>query len=88
MSGSIATSFLGAVQASVAVLLTISYGAIAAQFKLVSESSAKEISKACVRMFLPALLIYNVGSQLHYDTGIRYVPVLGGSPCADQHGQG
>lgn len=59
---------LGAVQASVAVLLTISYGVIAAQFKLLSQESAKDISKVCVRLFLPALLIVNVGSQLHVDT--------------------
>lgn len=60
--------FLGALQASVAVLLTIFYGVLAAQFKLISEASAKDISKACVRLFLPALLITNVGSQLHLDT--------------------
>jgi nitrate reductase NapE component len=27
-------------------------------------------------MFLPALLIYKIGSNLHQDTGVRYVPVL------------
>ncbi|KAI9710908.1 MAG: hypothetical protein M1820_002343 [Bogoriella megaspora] len=76
MSSSIVTSFLGALQASISVLLTIFAGAIAAQFGLLSEYSSKEISKTCVRLFLPALLIYNVGSQLHLDTGLRYVPVL------------
>jgi len=60
--------FLGALQASIAVLLTIFYGVIAAQFNLISEASAKDVSKACVRLFLPALLISNVGSQLHLDT--------------------
>lgn len=65
--------FLGALQASIAVLLTISYGVIAAQFNLVSQASAKDISKACVRLFLPALLIVNVGSQLHLDT-VRSIP--------------
>jgi len=58
----------GAVQASVAVLLTISYGVIAAQFNLLTQASAKDISKACVRLFLPALLIVNVGSQVSQDT--------------------
>lgn len=38
---------------------TISYGVIAAQFNLLSESSAKDISKTCVCMFLPALLIHS-----------------------------
>ena len=68
--------FLGALQASISVLLTIFAGVIAAQFNLLSEKSSKEISKLCVRLFLPALLIVNVGSQLHADTGIKYVPVI------------
>lgn len=75
-SGSIVTAFLGALQASLSVLLTIGYGVIAAQFDLLQRSSAKDISKLCVRMFLPALLITNVGSQLHLDTAMRYVPIL------------
>ncbi|KAL9117479.1 MAG: hypothetical protein Q9187_005983 [Circinaria calcarea] len=73
---SITTSFLGALQASLSVLLTIGYGVIAAQFDLLKGSSAKDISKLCVRLFLPALLITNVGSELHLDTASRYVPVL------------
>lgn len=68
--------FLGGLQASLSVLLTIGYGVIAAQFDLLKGSSAKDISKLCVRMFLPALLITNVGSELHLDTASRYVPVL------------
>lgn len=75
-SESILTPFLGALQASLSVLLTIGYGVIAAQFDLLTSSSAKDISKLCVRMFLPALLITNVGSQLHLDTAMRYVPIL------------
>jgi auxin efflux carrier family protein len=76
MASGFLEAFLGALQASVAVLLTILYGAIAAQFDLLSEGAAKDISKTCVRFFLPALLFTNLGSQLHLDTGMRYVPVL------------
>lgn len=83
-SGSLVTSFLGALQASLAVLLTIGYGVIAAQFDLLKASSAKDISKLCVRMFLPALLITNMGSQLHLDTVMRYVPILSKS-CSTRH---
>ncbi|KAM0723181.1 hypothetical protein Q7P37_001381 [Cladosporium fusiforme] len=68
--------FLGALQASIAVLLTIFVGVIASQFQLIGANSSKEISKVAVRLFLPALLIVNVGSQLHADTGIRYVPII------------
>lgn len=76
MSSSIVTSFLGALQASISVLLTIFYGAIAGQFNLISEDAAKDISKTCVRMFLPALLIHNVGSQLDLDSAAKYIPIL------------
>lgn len=76
MASSILPSFLGALQASLAVLLTISYGFIASRFNLLKESSARDISKLCVRLFLPALLITNVGSELHADTVHRYVPIL------------
>lgn len=80
MSSGILPVFVGALQASLAVLLTISYGAIASRWNLLKASSSRDISKACVRLFLPALLITNVGSELHADTAIRYVPVL--SKCS------
>jgi predicted permease len=76
MSSGILPSFLGAVQASLAVLLTISYGVVASRWNILKESSSRDISKMCVRLFLPALLITNVGKELHADTAIRYVPVL------------
>ena len=76
MSSSIGTSFLGAFQASLSVLLTISYSVAAAQFKLLTESSSTDISKLCVRVFMPALLITNLGQELHADTAFRYAPIL------------
>jgi hypothetical protein len=68
--------FSGAIQASFSVLLTILFGVIAAQCNLLSVNAAKEVSKLCVRMFLPALLIYKIGSNLHQETAVRYIPVL------------
>lgn len=81
MSSGLLPSFLGALQASLSVLLTIGYGVIAAQYGFLKGSSAKDISRICVKMFLPALLISNVGSQLHSDTAMRYLPVLGMFLC-------
>lgn len=46
----------GALQASVSVLLTISYGVIATQWGLLDQASGKKVSTLCVKMFLPALL--------------------------------
>ena len=69
-------SFLAAIQASLSVLLVISYGGIAAHLNLLNPSNTKAISKVCVRMFLPALLIVNIGSQLHADSANRYLIVF------------
>jgi predicted permease len=68
----ILTSFLAAIQASLSVLLVISYGAIAARFKLLDGSSSKSISKVCVQIFLPALLLTKIGSELHSGSASRY----------------
>lgn len=65
---SLVVPFLGALQASVAVLLTIFSGMLARQFNLISEESSKDVSRMCVKLFLPALLIVNVGSELHLET--------------------
>ena len=69
-------SFVGAVQASLSVLLIILYGCIAGAFKLLSAENTKPISKICVRMFLPALLITKLGSQFHADSIGNYGVVL------------
>ncbi|KAB2107385.1 hypothetical protein AG0111_0g4058 [Alternaria gaisen] len=75
-AGELTVPFTGAIQAAFSVLLTIAFGVVAAQCNLLSPKAAKEVSKLCVRMFLPALLIYKIGSNLHQDTCVRYVPVL------------
>ncbi|PMD27030.1 hypothetical protein NA56DRAFT_616287 [Hyaloscypha hepaticicola] len=69
-------SFVAAIQASLSVLLVISYGALAAYLKLLDPSSSKSISKICVRMFLPALLLTQIGSELHSGSAHRYLIVL------------
>ncbi|KAF2417501.1 hypothetical protein EJ08DRAFT_708024 [Tothia fuscella] len=69
-------SFLSAVQASLSVLLVISYGALAAKWKLLDSSSGKAISKVSVKLFLPALLLTKIGSELHAGSADRYVIIL------------
>lgn len=75
-SSGLLQSFLGALQASLSVLLVILYGGIAAKLKLLNEKNAKAISKVSVRMFLPALLITKIGSELHSGSGARYGVIL------------
>ncbi|KZF26271.1 hypothetical protein L228DRAFT_279503 [Xylona heveae TC161] len=70
------SSFLGALQASLSVILTILFGVIAAQFDLLNEKSTKQVSRLCVKLLLPCLLIAKVGSELHLSTALRYVPIL------------
>ncbi|OSS51473.1 hypothetical protein B5807_03598 [Epicoccum nigrum] len=69
-------SFIAAVQASLSVLLVISYGAIAARLGLLNPNNGKAISKICVKMFLPALLLTQVGSELHPGSAHRYLLVF------------
>ncbi|KAK8106262.1 hypothetical protein PG999_009621 [Apiospora kogelbergensis] len=69
-------SFLGAIQASLSVLLIISCGAIAARWKILDASNTKPISKLCVRLFLPALLITKIGADLEAGSVGRYGIVL------------
>ena len=69
-------SFLAAIQASLSVLLVIFYGGVAAHLKLLNNASTKAISKVCVRMFLPALLIVKIGSQLHAGSADRYLIIF------------
>ncbi|OCK73633.1 hypothetical protein K432DRAFT_430490 [Lepidopterella palustris CBS 459.81] len=70
------SSFLAAIQASLSVLLVIFYGVIAARFKLLNNATAKSISKICVKMFLPALLLTKIGSELHAGSAHRYLIIL------------
>lgn len=70
------SSFLAAVQASLSVLLVIFYGALIARFKLLDSSTGRTLSKVCVKVFLPALLLTKIGSELHSGSAHRYLIIL------------
>ena len=74
---SFGTAFVGGLQASLTVLLVIGYGVIAAQLDILKDGSAKDISRLCVKIFLPALLLVNVGEEVNADNAWQYVPILG-----------
>ncbi|RMZ89817.1 hypothetical protein DV736_g2940, partial [Chaetothyriales sp. CBS 134916] len=76
MSSGLSSSFVSALQASLSVLLVISYGVIAARLDLLDQPTSKKISTVCVRLFLPALLITSVGSQLELENALQYVAIL------------
>ena len=75
LTNGLLSSFVAAIQASLSVLLVISYGSIAAKFGLLDSSHGKAISKICVKMFLPALLV-QIGSELHPDSATRYLVIF------------
>ncbi|KAK7927971.1 hypothetical protein PG985_004969 [Apiospora marii] len=69
-------SFVGAIQASLSVLLIIACGVVAARWKILDGNNTKPISKLCVRIFLPALLLTKIGSDLEAGSAGRYGIVL------------
>ncbi|KAL1837220.1 hypothetical protein VTK73DRAFT_4758 [Phialemonium thermophilum] len=69
-------TFVGAIQASVSVLLVMTYGGVAAWMRLLDRGTTTAVSKICVRLFLPALLVTKIGAQLHADSAARYLAIL------------
>jgi predicted permease len=80
--GSLLTSFLGALQACVSVLLTLAYGVAARKFGLIQRSSINDVSSLGVKVLLPALILVHLGEQLKLDNALNYVPVLGITPVS------
>ncbi|KAJ5621041.1 Auxin efflux carrier [Penicillium lagena] len=68
--------FLGALQACISVLLTMCYGVAARRLRLIHEATINDMSGLGVKLFLPALIIVNLGRQLHLDTALNYLRVL------------
>lgn len=68
---------LGAVEAAVSVLLIIFYGVLSGQYGILDDHSVKQISQLCVSVFLPALLVTSVGSELNPENVSRYGLIVG-----------
>lgn len=68
--------FLAALQACTSVLLTLLYGIIARQANVIHEQSINDMSGLCVRVFLPALIMVKLGSELHIGIAVNYIPVF------------
>lgn len=76
MASGLLSSFVAAIQASLSVLLVILYGGLAAQWGLLDNKNGKALSKICVKMFLPLLLLVKIGSELHAGSAHRYLIIL------------
>jgi hypothetical protein len=72
--------FLGALQACVSVLLTMCYGVAARRLSLIHDATINDMSALGVKLFLPALIVVNLGKELHIGTALNYIPVLGKHP--------
>ncbi|UPX10364.1 uncharacterized protein EKO05_0001028 [Ascochyta rabiei] len=75
MSG-IVQPLVGGIQATVSVILTISFGVAFSQFGLLDADAASKISKTSVKVLLPCLLINNLGENLNPETAHEYVPII------------
>lgn len=77
--------FLGALQACVSVLLTMCYGVAARRLSLIHDATINDMLALGVKLFLPALIVVNLGKELHIETALNYIPVLGELPqiCLD-----
>ncbi|KAH9946974.1 hypothetical protein B0H21DRAFT_692743 [Amylocystis lapponica] len=65
MSGaSVAQTFLGAFQGTVSVLLTLLAGYVVARHRLLSHTTVKHISRLCTTIFLPCLIVVQMGPEL------------------------
>lgn len=71
---------MGALQACTSVLLTLLYGLLARQANVIHERTINDMSGLCVRVFLPALIMVNLGSELHVGIAMNYVPVFSAFP--------
>ncbi|KAL2109532.1 hypothetical protein VUR80DRAFT_2338 [Thermomyces stellatus] len=76
MALDIIVTLLSAAQASLSVLLTIAVGVGAAQFGFLDGETSRRISQLSVEVFLPLLLLSNIGSEINVDTAVRYLPIL------------
>jgi hypothetical protein len=72
--------FMGALKACVSVLLTMCYGVAARRLSLIHDTTINDMSALGVKLFLPALIVVNLGKELHIGTAMNYLPVLGKCP--------
>jgi len=77
MASGLVIALLSAIQAAASVLVTIGIGVASAQFDLLTPESAKDISHICVNIFLPCLLMMNIGSELSPNNVSDYLPIFG-----------
>lgn len=72
-------TFLGALEGAVSVLLTCSAGYLSARHGLLNRPTVKQVSKLCTTLFLPCLLIMQMGPELTAPSLSRYwiIPLWG-----------
>lgn len=76
MSSAFGVAIIGAFQGSLSVLLTISYGIVAANMGMIGRTTIKDVSTLCANIFLPALLIASIGKNVSSENVSDYVPIF------------
>lgn len=75
MDAGLLAAFFGALQACVSVLLTIYYGVVARRLRLTYDAMINDMSGLGVKPFLPALIMVNLGQQLHLGIVLHYISI-------------
>ncbi|KZT73882.1 hypothetical protein DAEQUDRAFT_661705 [Daedalea quercina L-15889] len=72
-------TFLGAFEGTISVLLTCFAGYVSARCEMLNRSTVKQVSKLCTTLFLPCLLIVQMGPELTVSSLSRYwiIPLWG-----------
>lgn len=70
------SSAIAAGESSISVILVLFYGYISNKTGLLSDNGEKSISKLCVNLFLPSLLLTTMGSHISLETLINYWPLV------------
>lgn len=80
----------GAFQGSVSVLLTLSAGYVAARLGLLDHNATKKVSNLASLVFLPCLLVVQMGPQLTPSMlkSVWIIPLWGLASTAFSHGLG
>lgn len=74
--GTLVNSAVAAAESSLSVILVLFYGYICSKYDFLSETGERSISKLCVNLFLPAMLLTDMGSHISLETLEEFWPLV------------
>lgn len=74
--GTLINSAIAAGESSLSVILVLFYGYACSKYDFLSETGERSISKLCVNLFLPAMLLTDMGSHISLHTLKEFWPLV------------